>query len=86
MEIYAALTGLAVGQVLAVHGGQGFGPFKEALSAIVSDAVAPIAAETRRLLDDPGHLDRVLRDGAARAQAVAEPIVSEAERIVGFLK
>ena len=86
VEIYAALTGLAVEQVLAVHGGQGFGPFKEALSAIVSDAIAPIASETRRLLDDPGHLDRVLRDGAARAQAVAEPIVSEAERIVGFLK
>ena len=86
VEIYAALSGLAVDQVLAVHGGQGFGPFKQALAAIVIDAIAPIAAETARLLADPAHLDGLLREGAARAQAMAEPIVSEAERIVGFLK
>ena len=86
VEIYAALSGLDAGEVLAMHGGQGFGPFKEALTAVVSEAIAPIAAETRRRLEDPGHLDELLRDGAARAQAIAEPIVSEAERIVGFLK
>jgi tryptophanyl-tRNA synthetase len=85
-EIYAALSGLSLQQVLAEHGGKGFGPFKEALSAIVSEAITPIAAETKRLLDDPGHLDSVLREGAARATALAEPVVSEAERIVGFLK
>ena len=72
--------------VLAEHGGKGFGPFKEALTAIVVAAVAPIADETRRLLADTAHLDRVLRDGAGRADAIAEPIVTEAERIVGFLK
>jgi len=37
------------------------------------------------LLADPAELDAVLRAGAARANAVAEPIVSEAERLVGFL-
>ncbi len=86
VDIYAALSGQSVAEVLAVHGGKGFGAFKEALSLVVSEAVAPIASETRRLLGDPGHLDAVLRDGARRADAVAGPIVSEAERIVGFLK
>ena len=46
----------------------------------------PIAAETRRLLDDPASVDAVLRDGAARAAAIADPIVAEAERLVGFLR
>ena len=86
VEIYAALTGSSLDQVLEAHGGSGFGAFKPALSEVVVNAVAPIAAETRRLLGDPDHLDRILRDGAARAQALAEPIVAEAERIVGFLK
>jgi tryptophanyl-tRNA synthetase len=86
VEIYAALSERSVQQVLDEHAGHGFGVFKEALTAVVSDAVAPIAAETRRLLGDTAHLDAVLRDGAARARALAEPIVSEAERIVGFLK
>ena len=47
---------------------------------------APIAAETTRLLADPAQIDAVLRDGAARAAAIADPIVAEAERIVGFLR
>ena len=86
VDIYAALSNQSVADVLALHGGNGFGAFKESLSLVVSEAVAPIANETRRLLGDPGHLDAVLRDGATRANALAEPIVSEAERIVGFLK
>jgi tryptophanyl-tRNA synthetase len=37
------------------------------------------------LLEDQAHLQGVLREGAARADALASPIVREAERIVGFL-
>jgi tryptophanyl-tRNA synthetase len=37
-------------------------------------------------VDDPGHVEAILRGGAARAAAVADPIVTEAERLVGFLK
>jgi tryptophanyl-tRNA synthetase len=40
----------------------------------------------RRLMADPGHLDRVLRDGAERADAIAAPILREAYEIVGFLR
>ena len=84
--ILAALTDTDAAAVLREHGGKGFGAFKETLAAIVVDKLAPIAAETRRLLADPGTVDAVLRDGAARAAAIADPIVDEAERLVGFLK
>jgi tryptophanyl-tRNA synthetase len=84
--IYAALENTDHAAVLRRHGGQGFGPFKEALAERVVAALAPIAAETRRLLTDPAALDAVLRDGAARAAAIADPIVAEAERLVGFLR
>ncbi|MCQ8239722.1 tryptophan--tRNA ligase [Rhizosaccharibacter radicis] len=86
VSILAALTDRSVSAVLAEHGGQGFGVFKPALAERVAAVVAPIAAEARRLLDDPAHLDAMLRDGAARANAIAEPIVREAEHIVGFLR
>ncbi len=85
VAIMAALSGRSVDAVLAEHGGQGFGVFKEALTERVVATVAPIAGEAGRLLGDPAHLDRVLRDGAARARTIAEPVVREAERIVGFL-
>ena len=37
-------------------------------------------------MKDPGHVDAVLRNGAERARALAEPILAEVYRTVGFLK
>jgi len=84
--IYAALAGTFPADVLREHGGKGFGAFKEALAALLVEKLSPIAAEARRHLADPAGLDAVLRDGATRAAAIADPIVAEAERLVGFLR
>jgi tryptophanyl-tRNA synthetase len=84
--IYAALSDTDAAAVLREHGGSGFGAFKEALTALLIDKLLPIGAETKHLLDDPAGLDAILRDGAARAAALADPIVAEAERLVGFLR
>ncbi|GBQ54328.1 tryptophan--tRNA ligase [Komagataeibacter swingsii] len=86
VTIYATLSGRTVADVLAQFGGQGFGPFKTALSDVVVAAIDPIAKETGRLLKEPGFLCDTLRDGANRARTIAEPIVSEAESLIGFLK
>ncbi len=86
VAIFAALTGTDHAGVLREHGGKGFGAFKGDLAELLVAHLAPIAAETRRLLADPGHVDAQLRGGADRARAIAEPIVAEAERLVGFLK
>jgi tryptophanyl-tRNA synthetase len=40
----------------------------------------------QRLMKDPGHVDAVMRNGAERARALAEPILAEVYRTVGFLK
>lgn len=86
VTIYAAMANQNVDDVLARFGGQGFGPFKAALAEVLVETLSPVANETRRLLEDRSHLESVLRQGAARANALAEPIVSEAERLVGYLR
>lgn len=83
--IYAALTDTDHAAVLKDHGGQNFGPFKNALTELLVEKLAPIAAQTNRLLDDKGALIELLVAGADRAAAIADPIVSEAERLVGFV-
>ena len=83
--IYAALLNTDAAGVLAVQGGRGFGAFKTDLANLLIEALAPIAGETRRWLDDPAAIDATLREGARRAAAIADPIVAEAERLVGFL-
>ena len=83
--IYAALEGTDAASVLNRHGGSGFGPFKNALAELATERLAPIAAETRRLLADSAYVEGVLRSGSERAASIANPIVAEAERLVGFL-
>ena len=84
--IYAAMADTDHAGVLREHGGKGFGAFKEALAALLVEKLRPIAQETTRLLADPVQIDTVLRDGAARAAVIADPIADEAERIVGLLR
>jgi tryptophanyl-tRNA synthetase len=83
--IYAALADLSRAAVLAEFGGRGWGVFKPALAELAVARLAPIAAETRRLVADPASIDAFMADGAARARAIAEPVMADVRRIVGFL-
>jgi tryptophanyl-tRNA synthetase len=85
VAIYATMEGTDTASVLARFGGGNFGPFKEALSELLVAKLEPVASETKRLLSDELHLQTMLRDGAAKANALAEPIIKEAEKIIGFL-
>ena len=42
-------------------------------------------AEMRRLLADPAEIDRILKDGASRARAIAVPVMDEVKKRVGFI-
>ena len=82
--IYGALAGLTDEQVLAEYGGKGFGTFKPALADLAVDHLGPITARMRELMDNPDEIDAALRQGAERANAIAEPIMEEVRQIVGF--
>jgi tryptophanyl-tRNA synthetase len=82
--VYGALAGLTKAQVLGRFGGQGFGVFKPALAELAVEVLGPVGARMRQLLGDPAELDRILAKGAERAREVADPIVAETRRLVGF--
>jgi tryptophanyl-tRNA synthetase len=84
INIYSALSDIPRAEVIARFAGQQFSGFKNELADIAVAKIAPIATRMRELLADPAELDRILKDGAARAAAIADPIVAEAKKIVGF--
>lgn len=86
VSIYSVLAKQSIKQVLQDFGGKGFSPFKSALSDLLIQKIAPIREETKKLLADKQYLQTILKEGAEKASAIADPIVSEAEYIVGFLK
>jgi tryptophanyl-tRNA synthetase len=83
--IYAALSGESVERVLSQYGGGQFSVFKNALAELAVAKLGPVGEETKRLQSDPGYVETVLRDGSARARAIAAPIMREAREIVGFI-
>jgi len=85
ITIYAALTDKTVADVLAEHGGTQFSGFKQALTDVVVEKLAPITEEMARLKADNAYIDAVLAKGAERANAIAQPILKEVKEIVGFL-
>ncbi|MXO69901.1 tryptophan--tRNA ligase [Altererythrobacter marinus] len=86
VAIYGALSGETVDAVLARFGGQGFGAFKPALAELMVEAIAPITARFRSLLEDREALDAILARGAARARERAAPTLEAAYRALGLVR
>ncbi|WP_020187481.1 tryptophan--tRNA ligase [Methylopila sp. 73B] len=84
--IYAALADTDAQGVIDEFGGGQFSQFKQALVDLTVAKLGPINAEMTRLVADPGHIDRVLGDGAARAEAIAAETMTSVKDIVGFVR
>ena len=86
VNIYAALADSTPAAVLDEFAGQGFGTFKPRLADLAVARLAPISSEMARLMADPAEIDRILALGAARADAIARPILARTYDIVGMVR
>jgi tryptophanyl-tRNA synthetase len=86
LGIYAALADISREQALARWAGKNFSEFKTALAELSSEVLGKINGEMRRLMADPGYIDSVLRRGAERANAIAQPHLGEVFDIMGLLR
>jgi len=83
--IYAALADCSVSDVLREFAGRSFGAFKPALAELAVTHLSPMGEKMRQLLETPEEIDHILDEGAARAEAIAAPIMDAVNDIVGFL-
>ena len=86
VTIYAALADRPVADVLAEHGGQGFGAFKQALGELLVETMTPISQRFNALLEDREALDAILARGAAKARQMAAPTLAAAYNALGLLR
>jgi tryptophanyl-tRNA synthetase len=85
LNIYAALADQDLDAVIAQFAGQQFSGFKTALAELTVSQLEPVNRKMRELLSDPAEIDRILQSGAARARAIATPIMDEVKKTVGFI-
>jgi tryptophanyl-tRNA synthetase len=85
LTILSVATGKGVDELEAAYAGKGYGDFKGDVADAVVELFAPIRERYTALIADPGHLDDVLADGAARARAVAAATMATVRDRVGLL-
>ena len=80
------LRAIGKDDVLREFGGAQFSTFKAALVELAVGKLAPINAEMKRLTGDQVHIDSLLAEGAARAQAIAAETMNAVKDIVGLVR
>jgi tryptophanyl-tRNA synthetase len=64
--------------------GSGAAALKRVVTEAVNERFAPIRARRAELASDPGYARQVLRDGCARARAIAEDTMAEVRTAMGM--
>ena len=86
-QLYRAVAGDDAAAEMAARyraGGYGYGEAKARLADAIETAFATARERRRALLEDPAPVEAALREGGARARAVAADTVARARRAVGL--
>jgi len=67
-----------------LNGGVGYGDLKKRLFAAVWEYFTPFRARRTELEADPGHVEKILADGAEKAAAVADGVMRRVRGAVGI--
>jgi tryptophanyl-tRNA synthetase len=85
IEIFAAATGTTIPDVEQRFANSGYGAFKQSVADAVVECLRPVQARFAELSADPGEVDRLIARGAARARAIAGPVLERARKAAGLL-
>ena len=85
LTIYCTATGKTMEEAEADFVGQGYGVFKPAVADAVIELMRPIREESERLMADKAYLEGLYREGAQRAQYMANKTLSKVQRKIGFV-
>ena len=85
LQIYAALAEEPRAKIEAEFAETSFADFKGKLSDLAVAKLEPMTREMRRLMEDKGEIQAILRQGAEKAGAIAEDNIAKIYDIVGFL-
>ncbi|MCQ2553218.1 MAG: tryptophan--tRNA ligase [Clostridia bacterium] len=83
LNIYSALTGKKIEELVAQYEGQGYGTLKKDLVEVTVNALAPIQ-ERYKEIRYTSELEDILKDGGERANAIAEKTIKRVKEHFGL--
>ena len=86
LGIHSAISGRSIESLEEQFAGEGYGALKAEVADVVIAAIEPIRERTQELMSDQNELDRLLADGADKANELAEATLAKVYDALGFLK
>ncbi len=83
INIYSALSGVVPQEICRQFGGKNFSEFKQALAMVCIESLSPIRERFLTLMQSPDHVEKILKEGAEKANQVANTTLQEVRRAVG---
>ncbi len=84
LGIYSSLNNQTLSDSLNEFGGKNFSEFKQKLSDLVVEKISPISDEINKLKKDNNFIDKILYEGAEKADKIASKKVKDLKKIIGF--
>ena len=84
LGIYSSLKNVDLGKSVNEFSGKNFSEFKENLAQVIVDKILPLSLEIKKLLNEKGYLDKILKEGAQKANDIASNKIKEIHKIMGF--
>jgi tryptophanyl-tRNA synthetase len=84
LTIYSLMSGDSIEAIQERYVGKGYGDFKKDLAEVVVEGLAPLQAKMAGYMESPATLEAILAEGAARARAIARPVVDRVNAAVGL--
>ena len=83
LAIEATINGVSIDEVVAKYDGLGYGGFKAGVAQSLIEHLTPLQERYYELIDSP-ELDRILDEGAAKANAIASATLQRMEDAMGL--
>ena len=84
LSIYSSLTNSTLEKSITTYSGKNFSKFKEELSQLLVDKIVPISLEIKKLIKEKSFLDKILLEGAEKANEIASQKLKKIHEILGF--
>src|SRR5215475_13068100 len=84
IDILAVARGVGRAEIEAEFADAGYGDFKKAVADGVVELLGPVRERYAELRPDEAGLEEILEAGAEKARAIAEPVLEDVRRVMGF--
>ena len=84
IDILAVARGVGRTEIEAEFADAGYGDFKKAVADGVVELLGPVRERYAELRPDEAALEATLEAGAEKARAIAEPVLEDVRRVMGF--